>query len=190
MTSSQVFWQRVWLSIIVVLIAAAYINGFRISNAISSPSCSLAIILMFASAFCVAMGIREVAGDFFNIEDYWYASYAGFVFIGFILVVFALIFHALTKNVFDPSIERALCPEQAQFLIPALTILWLVTLSRPSNAFANSYRYESRRPPMRIPRRRRREYRPQSTKIIERSIERTSKSRNRISRKPGVLKRE
>jgi hypothetical protein len=190
MTPSQVFWQRVWLIVIVVLIAAAYCNGFRILDAISSPSSSLAIILMFASAFCVAMGIRKIAGDFFNIEDYWHASLSGFLFVGFILVLFASIIRALAKVLFDPSIRRALCPEQAQFLIPAFTILWLISMSRPSNAFSSSYRDESNRPPIRVPGWRRNTYGPQRNKRVKDNIEKTSKSRNRISRKNGLLRRK
>ena len=142
MTSNQVFWHRIWLILVVALIIAAYVNGFRISNAILSSDCRLATILTFVSSFCLVMGIKEYAKNFFNLADkLWYASFSGFIFIGFILLIFDSIFLALTTIIIDPTVKRALCPEQMQFLLPAFSILLIVMLNRPGLFTPSSRRH-------------------------------------------------
>jgi hypothetical protein len=74
MTSNQVFWHRIWLIVVVALIIAAYVNGFRISNAIFSSDCRLATILTFVSSLLLVMGIKEYAKDYFQYDKLWYAS--------------------------------------------------------------------------------------------------------------------
>ena len=150
MTPNQVFWHRILLVISVALIIAAYVNGFRISNAILSPDYRLATILTFASSFCLVMGIKECAKNFFNMEDkLWYASFSGFIFISFILLIFYSIFLALTIIV-NPIVKRALRPEQMQFLLPAFAILLIVILQKPPIFKSSSYRHY---PPERVSRR-------------------------------------
>jgi len=131
MTSNQVFWHRIWLIVVVALIIGAYVNGFRISNAIFSSDCRLATILTFVSSLFLVMGIKEYAKDYFQYDKLWYASFSGFINIGFILLIFDSIFLALTTIIIDPNVKRALCPEQMQFLLPAFSILLIVMLNGP-----------------------------------------------------------
>ena len=141
MTSNQVFWHRIWLIVVATLIISAYVNGFRISNVILSYDCRLATILTFVSSICLVMGIKEYAKDFFQCDKLWHASFSGFIFIGFILLIFDSIFLALTTIIIDPSVKRALCPEQMQFLLPAFSILLIVMLNGPPLFTSSSRKY-------------------------------------------------
>ena len=191
MTNSQIFWCRVWLIIAAVLIIAAYVNGFRISHAILSSDCRLATILTFISSFCLLKGIKEYAKDSFKCDKLWYASSSGFISIGFILLIFDSIFHALTTIIIDPTVKRALCPEQMQYLLPAFTILLIVILNRPYPFVGFSRRYYS---PKRYPQKRSYSQRVASSSSIKQRIEKgkyaAKKVRDSMSKGIGLLKRK
>ncbi|MFC1793675.1 hypothetical protein ACFL3Q_08835 [Planctomycetota bacterium] len=192
MTPNQVFWHRVWLIITALLLVAAYVNGFRISNAILSSDCRLATILTFVSSFCLVMGIKEYGKDFFNLADkLWYASFSGFIFIGFILLIFDSIFLALTTIIIDPSVKRALYPEQMQFLLPAFAILWIIILGRSFGSGTSSRQYYSYHD---APRKRSYEppvvFKPPIKRIIRPNKTPVKNVRNKLHKEIGLLKRK
>ena len=191
MTNSQIFWRRVWLITAAVLIIAAYVNGFRISNAIFLSDCRLATILTFISSFCLVMGNKEYAKDFFQCDKLWYASSSGFIRIAFILLIFDSIFLALTTIIIDPSVKRALYPEQMQFLLPAFAILLIVVLNRPHPFVGFSRQYY---PPKKVSQRRSYAQQVASSPLIKQRIETgknaAKKVRDSLSKGIGLLKRK
>ena len=191
MTPTQVLWHRVWLIIAALLLVAAYINGFRISHAILSRSYRLPTVLTFAASFCIAMGMKGFAKDFFNINSLWYASFPGFMFVSSILVIFVSIFLMLAKTFVDPTIKRALYPEQMQFLLPAFAILWTVILGRSFGSVKSSHQYsssqyashkKSHKPSVRL--------RPPMKRIIRPNTSCIKKVRDKLHRRVGLLKRK
>jgi len=137
------------------------------------------------------MGMKELAKHFFNINSLWYASFPGFIFVSSILIISASIFLALTKTFVDPTIKRALYPEQMQFLLPAFAILWIIVIGRSFGSGTSSRQYysyhdaprkRSYRPPV--------VFRPPIKRIIRPNKTPVKNVRNKLHKEIGLLKRK
>jgi len=191
MTPNQVFWHRIWLSVAALLVVAAYVNGFRISHVILSSSYRLSAVLVFASSFCAAKGVKVIVNDSSDSSSLWYASFSSFILTSLILAVFVVLSLTLMKTFLDPAISRTSYLQQMQFLLPALAILWIVILDRPFrsgtsshqwNSFQDAPNKRSCQPSARkgLPR----EQKPQANSTLIRKV------RDKLHQRNGLLKRK
>lgn len=120
-------WRSFLLAVAVISLVLAWLQGFRLSYAVVSRLDRTVLLLILTASLYAALGIRESAGEFFDMaERPWYGRATAVGYIAIMLGSIMGIVHWVIKVLFRPYFPGPSALNQLISLGIAFTLAWIL----------------------------------------------------------------